>query len=175
MVRNRLYPGARGDNVSERALENEEAVRRVCKGNTDAIRFLEDITDILHLWDDLIDRDKPLTDGQINAVMWKALVDLPRNPFYAANFHTLNILLMAAIVNWEVATKMERERGGQDDLHIAYILRSSYIDLVLGVAVILGGREHAVEMMLPARRLWHNEGFEGFCQALELEMKVRGD
>lgn len=170
MVRHRFHPRARGDNVNE----NAEAVRLVCKGHPDAIRFLEDITDVLHLWDDLVDKDKPLTDGQINQVMWKALIDLPRNPFYVANFPVLNTLLSAAIVNWEVATSMERDPRGTDDLHIAYILRSSYIDLVLGVALIVGGREHALEMMLPARRLWHSEGFLGYCDALKMEEKARG-
>jgi hypothetical protein len=160
--------------VSERESENAEAVRLVCKGHPDAIRFLEDITEILHLWDDLVDRDKAVSDSTINKAFWKALIDLPRNAFYAANFQTLNALLVAAIVNWEVATQMERRPDGKDDLHIAYILRSSYIDLVLGVAVILGGREHAIEMMLPARRMWHDEGYMGYCTALELEEKARG-
>lgn len=155
--------------------ENAEAVRLVCKGHPDAIRFLEDITDILHVWDDLVDKDKPLTDDQINQTMWKVLIDLPRNTFYAANFASLNTLLATAIVNWEVATRMERDPSGPDDLHIAFILRSSYIDLVLGVALIVGGREHALEMMLPARRMWHNEGFEGYCRALEMEAKARGE
>jgi hypothetical protein len=161
--------------VSESSKGSYEAIQRVCKGNTDAVRFLEDITEILHLWDDLVDRDKAVSDEAINQGMWKALIDLPRNPFYAANFTSLNILLVAAIVNWEVATKMERNPVGADDLNIAFIIRSSYIDLVLGVAVILGGRVHAAEMMLTIRRMWHDEGFMGYCDALELETKARGN
>jgi hypothetical protein len=154
--------------------EHDQAVHAVCRGNADAIRFLEDITEVLHLWDDLVDKDKELPDEVINRAMWKALVDLPRNPFYAQNFATLNTLLVAAIVNWEVATQMERKQTGKDDLHIAFILRSSYIDLVLGTAIIIGGREHAISMMLPARRLWHDEGFLGYRAALESEEIARG-
>lgn len=153
---------------------NDDAVRLVCRGNTAAIQFLEDITDILHLWDDLVDRDKPLQDNQINATMWKALVQLPRNAFYAANFYTLNTLLMCAIINWEIATDMEREPVDENDLQVAFILRSSYIDLVLGVALIVGGHDHAKEMMLVARRMWHDEGYLGYRQALANEKAVRG-
>ncbi len=160
--------------MSEGQSENSEAVVRVCRGNQDAVRFLEDITEILHLWDDLVDRDKPLQDAQINQTMWKALITLPRNPFYASYFQQLNTLLMAAIVNWEVATHMEREPHGENDLAIAFILRSAYIDLVLGVALIVGGRDHALEMMLPARRLWHNEGFLKYRAALTDEAMIRG-
>ena len=155
--------------------ENAEAVRLVCRGNPLAVQFLEDITEILHLWDDLIDRDKPLQDAAINRTMWKALINLPRNQFYSANFLFLNGLLMTAIINWELATTMERTQVDDNDLPIAFILRSSYVDLVTGVALIVGGREHALEMMLTARRLWHNEGLYGYRKALAQEQTVRGE
>lgn len=144
----------------------------VCLGNTEAARFIDLITTILHFWDDLIDKDKLPLDAEINRIMWSALVDLPRNPFYASNFVSLNAILMSAIVNWEIATQMERipEEG---DLSIAFIIRSSYVDLLTETAILIGGREHAVRTMLPIRRYIHDEGFWGFVQALKDEKSAR--
>ena len=153
---------------------NHEAVQRVCLGNQEAVHFLEDITEVLHLWDDLIDRDQVLTDASINKTMWKALVALPRNSFYAQNFLALNTVLVAAIVNWEIATGMERDPAAtSNDEVIAFIIRSSYIDLVTLVAVLCGGPEHAVTIMREARQLWHDEGLVGYRQSLVLERSRR--
>lgn len=153
--------------------ENLAAVTKVCLGNADAIRFLTDVTEVLHLWDDLIDRDHVLTDTTINRGMWKALVELPRNSFYLHNFSALNAVLVSAIVNWEVATQMERHPQGPNDKSIAFIIRSSYVDLITLVAAICGGREHAVSMMLEARRLWHDEGLHGYLANLRKEQVAR--
>ena len=156
-------------------IENREVALLVCKGNTDALAFLEAVTEIAHVWDDLIDRDVQPADEEINNMMWLALVVLPRNAFYNANFAVLNPVLINAILNWQTATQLERDRAAPTDLPAAFILRSSYVDLIVMTAMLVGGKEHARQMAIHAHRLWHNEGFEEYLKELEREAKTRGE
>jgi hypothetical protein len=153
--------------------ELEKQVILVCRGNGQAIAFLDDITTILHLWDDLVDKNKALPDKEINSGMWKALIDLPRNQFYAANFVTLNTLLMNAILNWECATEMERSPQDATDEVIAFIIRSCYLDLVTMTALLCGGADHARAMLPTIRRIWHDEGLDGYRKNLAEEYRAR--
>ena len=114
----------------------------VCQGNVGAKQFLDHISNILHFWDDLVDKDKPVSDSDTNTWMWAALIELPRNQFYVANFSYLNSVLAMAILNWEVATRIERQDNDDYSLNIAYIIRSSYADLAVAVALLIGGRAH---------------------------------
>ena len=142
------------------------------KGNRDAADFLATIVAVLHFWDDLIDKDQQLTDKDINDAFWKALIVLPRNNFYREHFHLLNPLLMAAIHNWSAATKLERE-GDSGDKHIAFILRSSYVDLITQSALLVGGPEWAEEVTPTIRRFTHSEGYEGYLKNLAEEESRR--
>jgi hypothetical protein len=162
-----------GDNVTSEEKVTQEAMQRVCLGNQDAIRFLNDITDVLHLWDDLIDRDHELPDAHINKTMWIALVALPRNPFYVQHFMALNSILVTAIVNWQIATDMERKPSSDNEEVIAFIIRSSYIDIITLVAVLCGGPDHATSIMREARQLWHSEELSGYRQNLIQERLSR--
>ena len=166
--------GSRGEYVNTAGERIEqEAMQRVCLGNQDAVRFLSDITDVLHLWDDLIDRDHELADVHINKIMWLALVALPRNPFYAQHFLALNSVLVTAIVNWQIATDVERTSHSDNEEVIAFIIRSSYIDIITLVAVLCGGPEHATTIMREVRQLWHSEALSGYKQNLVQERLSR--
>lgn len=142
------------------------------KGNRAAADFIELIVDVLHFWDDLIDRDKPLPDELINRVMLDALITLPRNPFYRANFDPLNTVLMNSITNWHVATKLERS-GDEYRERIAYILRSSYVDMISTAALIVGGPSYATEVAEQIRLYAHSETWGGYLVNLRNETKAR--
>lgn len=74
--------------------------------------------------------------------MFQALVVLPRNAFYQANFASLNAVLANASTNWTIATDLERA-GGVAGKRTAYVLRASYVDLVTHCALLLGGMDWA--------------------------------
>lgn len=118
--------------------------------------FLNDILDLVALYDDLIDLDQPVTDADIHAGMWIALVKLPRNAFYAANFAVLNPIVMNAISNWRVANQMEAE-AAPVDLPVSYVIRSSYADLFSMCALIIAGPDFAQKVGLEVRRAVHDE------------------
>ena len=141
-------------------------------GNPEAIQFVVRVFRALHVWDDLIDRDKPLTDDEINSVFWDLLVVLPTDPFYTRNIALLSSTLVNAIVNWHVANKLERE-GDDKDKSIAFILRGAYIDLLSTSAFIVGGMRWAQEIGPAIRRWAHEETFDEYMVNLAKECEAR--
>lgn len=143
------------------------------RGNRAAADFIELIVELLHFWDDLVDRDHALTDDTINDKMFKLFVTLPRNPFYAGNFATLNPVLVNAITNWHIANRFERTEHSEYKLRIAYIVRSSYVDLITQSALLVGGPDWAVEVGEQIRLYAHKETYEGYLSNLNTEITAR--
>lgn len=156
------------------ALSNRELIATVTRGDAEAAAFLEMVVEILHFWDDLVDRDQPITPDLINARMWQALILLPRNLFYRAHFSDLNPVLAIAIQNWICANSMEQDGYAPDDLPIAFIIRSSYVDLLVQVALIVGGYPWAAEVTPLVRRHAHRETYPGYITNLELQNQAAG-
>jgi hypothetical protein len=141
-------------------------------GSTEAVQFVVRVFRVLHVWDDLIDRDKALTDDEINSVFWDLLVVLPTDPFYVRNIALLNSTLVNAIVNWHIANKLERE-GDEKDKSIAFVLRGAYIDLLSAAAFIVGGMRWAQEIGPAIRRWAHEETFDEYMVNLAKECEAR--
>ena len=137
-----------------------------------ACDFVEKLTFVLHVWDDLIDRDHSLDDKTINSAFWSILIDLPRNPFYQQNFATLSSLLQQAILNWHIATAAERS-GTDEDKVVAFVLRSSYTDVIAAALVICYGPIQALPIIAKLRQGAHNEGLAGYLAALAEEKEAR--
>lgn len=144
----------------------------VSKNDRDAANFLCAIVDVLHVWDDLIDQDNDVSLHAVNGAFTAALISLPNNPFYAQHFHVLNPILMSAINNWHVANVLENG-SSEADKRIAFISRSSYIDLITQVAYIVGGHEWVMQVGPEIRRFAHGEGWEGYLQNLKQEQEQR--
>jgi hypothetical protein len=108
------------------------------KGNPDAISYCLLILRIAHTWDDLIDRDKVVSDDTIHTAFWAALIDLPQNPFYAQHFHRLHPIMQVGILSWKTATTLERSATYEHKL-MAFSLRCAICDVITMCALILGG------------------------------------
>lgn len=138
-------------------------LEEVLKGDKEAIAFIKTLFLALHLWDDLVDQDKPLEAAGIRQVFWGLLVALPANGFYVRNFTTLQPSIISAILNWESSNILEQHQQ-KGDLEIAFILRSAFIDIVLMCAFIVGGADWARDSNITLRRLEHSEGFQHYKQ-----------
>lgn len=121
-------------------LSDKEFLVMAYLGNKDAVALAEAIIEIACVWDDLVDRDAPVSNEQINSMMWKALVSLPTNPFYAQHVATLMPLFQMSIMNWHMANQMEQTPGRSRE--IAHIARYAAGDVLIYMAAIIGGREH---------------------------------
>ena len=141
-------------------------------GNVEAIQFVVRVFRALHVWDDLIDKDKNITDDEVNSVFWDLLVVLPADPFYVRNLALLNSTLVNAIINWHIANKLERE-GDEKDKSIAFILRGAYIDILSAYAFVVGGMTWATEIGPAIRRWAHEETFAQYMENLAKECEAR--
>lgn len=151
---------------------DHEQMLRWMKGSQEAVEFIELMCDIAHVWDDLVDHDKNVDEGEINRIFFNALIRLPRNAFYRKNFEHLNSVMMNSMSNWQIATKLERE-GGDYETSIAFILRSSYVDLITQAAMLCGGSKWACLVGEEARKITHNETYEGYLKNLNKEKGER--
>lgn len=149
------------------------ALAKALLGNEDAVRLNAALIEVLHLWDDLIDKDKVIADEDINRGFRAALVEIPGNPFYQAHFAQLHPLLDNLILNWMTATEMERAPQSGHDLTVAFIIRSDYCNFLLKCMQIVGGFEYARSAWPTVRRNWHNEGYEGYLRNLAEERAAR--
>jgi hypothetical protein len=139
---------------------------RALRGHQDAIDFVQHIVDVLHCWDDLKDKDKPLTQEQIDHCFWLILVVLPRNSFYQANFSDLNPIVVNSIMNWHAANELEAS-ASETDKEISFIVRSSYMDIVTTCVTIIGGYDWAREIIPTIRRQLHrHEDYRAYRSSL---------
>lgn len=149
-----------------------EMLQMFTRGNASATEFLVMITDIAHVYDDLIDRDVPALPEDIHRAFFNALVVLPKNQFYAQHFNLLHPLLLSAINNWRVANLLE-DSEDEDALRIAFISRSSYVDIITQTAFIIGGMAWVEEIGPVIRRFVHEEGWHNYRDSLDREKAAR--
>lgn len=154
--------------------EYDELVMDAAAGDAAAADFLYLVVQIAQTWDDLIDRDKAVQDGDINHAFEAALVLIPGNPFYRLHSDTLSALLHNSIRNWHLATRIERELDAAM-MPAAFVLRSAYADIFAQVAYITGGSDHSLNIAMAARRQAHSEGMDGYVTNLAAERAARGD
>ena len=101
-------------------------------GDVEAVEFLLLLSDITELWDDLIDKDRPISDERINYVFEHALVTLPLHPFYQKHHQHLRPLFIHAINAWQLANKFAK--GTRSERALAYTLRN--MDIMIAEAIV---------------------------------------
>jgi hypothetical protein len=146
----------------------------VLMGDASAIEFFIVGRSICHLWDDLVDRDAPVSERDLDIVMFHALVTLPSNAFYRKHFDTLRPLLVNAILNWHAANEFERaEDGDIRKLQLAFVVRSDYANLLIHAAYLIGGPVWARKVTPRIRLEWTDESFADYLAALTNERAAR--
>lgn len=140
-----------------------EIYLRWMKGDRDAARFIEQFFYLCHLWDDLIDRDVPRSNEQINAAFWVALVSIPENPFYMRHWAELHPVVVASINDWHAANTIEDARKRLD---ISYTLRCSILTVISHCAYLCGGRDWAHEVGPEIRLMGQRETLEEYKEKL---------
>jgi hypothetical protein len=146
--------------------EFAEFIGKCCKGNADAAAFLVTITEAAHFFDDLYDKDVTINRHDLYEALWKTMIVLPRNEFYRKFFWELQPLVTNAVVNWQVANAMEEFPVGEVDFRVAFVIRSSYADLIQQVALLCGGPEWAVQVGVEVRRECHSEPWQDYIKSV---------
>jgi hypothetical protein len=143
-----------------------EFLQAVLQGNGPAIAFTETLFRISQVLDDLVDRDKPVSDAQIYRAFWEALIDLPGNPFYRQHEIALRPLMASALQDWWDATRLESE----SDIHgrtLAFVLRDMLTGVVVQCAGLVGGFEWMQAQSVAIRKHFHEDTFGKYLDDLE--------
>lgn len=140
-----------------------ELLREMLCGDDDAVRFYLDIARGSHVYDDLIDGDKPVSPEAVHALFWRMLFELPLNPFFVAHQATLRPVIMTGILNWIAANDMEQS-GSTEELRVAHVIRYSVGDILLASMVLTGGIEHAKANARRARLMLQDETWQHYLQ-----------
>jgi len=110
-------------------------------GNQSALEMCRILNYICHLWDDLIDKDKPRTDKDINLAFRFMLFDLPVNQFYRDNQAILQPLLLSTIMQYQTANILERKQSFPCRI-AAYSMRNEMLHIFGMCIYIIGGQSH---------------------------------
>ena len=114
---------------------------RALKGNAEAIRFVQALTGVYDVWDDLIDGD-PVTPEQVDRAFFSALVTVPMNPFFLANREVLQPLILTGMLGWWAANELER-RPDSRARRVAYVARCDPANVISMCAALVGGMDWA--------------------------------
>lgn len=146
-------PSPEFDTPAWRSLRNKKLAEWI--GNDAAVDFIQDFAHVCEVWDDLIDRDRELTDNEIHAAFWVLVTELPLNPFFDQFKRQLIPLLVTGINAWMDANEMERSPLRNDRV-FAYVLRDWYMEFVSYVIYLARGREYLREVSLDVRAFFTN-------------------
>lgn len=139
-------------------MTHEEEVLSWFKGNRDAAALYEALVEVAHTWDDLVDKDKPVSDEDINRAFMLALVTIPANPVYHALLPQLQPLLINAVAGYAVANKYEAAHDAHG-IEIAHTLRYSISQAMVFLIVHFNGLTNALEILPRALKVMIPERF----------------
>lgn len=154
-------------------MTDEELLAYAYRGNANAVRFALDLRHISHVMDDLVDKDKPVTDEQIRDVFWRALIGLPGNAFYAENAAALTPLMAAALTNWQIANVFER--CGPEERHMAHSLRYDLATVLVMIAHLIGGRRWSEAVGPEIRRRCQRQPLAEYLAELDKRFPKKED
>jgi len=101
---------------------NQEGKLEWFGGNEYALQMFRMFGDLLHIWDDLVDKDRERTEEEINHAFAIALVYLPANPFYKSIQEQIMPMWLTVISAYQVANHYQNSKD-EHGIEIAHGLR----------------------------------------------------
>ncbi|WBF19795.1 hypothetical protein [Halomonas elongata] len=143
-----------------------EFLQQVLPNNPSAVAFCETVFEISQVLDDLIDGDAQLDQGTVIRAFWRALIDLPDNPFYRQHEPFLRPQLATALQDWTDSVTLERS-GDEHDRHLAFVLRDQLSGVVVQCVRLVGGYELMRQVGPTVRRFFHDELLSDYVAGFE--------
>ncbi len=125
-----------------------------------AARWVESFARITQVWDDLVDRDKPITGDDVTMAFMDALIAMPNNPFFVAYRQPLTTMMYAVVSDWLTSNQLAG-RGRMED-RIAFVIRDSLAGMIVQIASMLHGHDYAMQRAVAIRRYFHDDQFDEF-------------
>lgn len=117
-----------------------------------AVQFLLIIGSVAEVWDDLVDKDKEVTEAKINQTFLILLTELPLNPFFDKYKFRLIPLMVTGVNTWQDSNILSK--GSDNDKAMAYVLRDWYVEIVMFVIYLLYGYEAMREVSIDIRQFF---------------------
>jgi len=127
-------------------------------GNQDALNMYRMLVDLAHVWDDLVDKDKALTEAEVNNAFLICLLWLPANPFYRSIQQDVAPMWLTVVSAYNTANRFEREKEAHG-IEIAHTLRYAAGTIVNYMVIACVGLARAEEIM---PEVWKSIVFERF-------------
>lgn len=132
-------------------------------GNPEALQFIVAFGDICELFDDIIDRDKPIEDDHAIRVLFIVLTELPLNRFFEQYKQNIIPIIITGINAWLDANQLEK--GSKNDRVFAYVLRDWYVELLAFVIFVTRGRDFMRSVSMEVRQFFtHHETLEQYLE-----------
>ena len=132
----------------------------------EALRFFIDLSHFVEIYDDLVDRDKPVSADDINHALFAALCYMPSNPFFLQHRLTLTPLIFTSINAWADAN--EFQNGTMSEKALAYGLKGGGVEVLLSIISITRGVEYMRSISAEVRRIvMAHESFEEYLEEVK--------
>lgn len=130
-------------------------------GNQDALNMYRMFVDVAHTWDDLVDKDKEVSEDAINNTFLTCLVYLPANPFYQTIQAQVLPMWLTVVSAYQVANHFEREKDPHG-IEIAHSLRYAVGNIVAYAVHVCVGKEEAKRVLPDVWKAIFFERFEDY-------------
>ncbi len=130
-------------------------------GDQDACQIYDMLVTLAHTWDDLVDRDKPVSETRVNRAFLIALAYLPSNPLYDKLRHVFAPFWVSIVSAYETANQYERDHD-QRGLEIGHTLRYAAGHMIAYLVHYCVGEEKAREVMPEVWKAIVAERFEDY-------------
>lgn len=128
-------------------MSDVEFMNYAFKGNTAATDYILAVAKAADVFDNLIDKDTPVSDSDVIKSLWLLAVEIPRNPFFQSFANDLLPVTATGILNWMAANRIERSTAPDHRaIEIAHVIRYGIADVALMAALLCGGQEWAAEV-----------------------------
>lgn len=130
-------------------------------GNQYAVEIFDIFVELLHIWDDLVDKDKPVEEAAINRAFLHCLVHLPANPVYRAVQDQILPMWVVVVSSYEAANKFERDKDPHG-LEISHGLRYAAGQILAYVVHVCVGADRAREVLPEVWKAIYYERFDEY-------------
>lgn len=130
-------------------------------GNQDALNMYRAFVFLAHAWDDMVDRDKDVSDDTINQAFLTALVYLPANPFYRSIQADILPMWLVVVSSYETANAFEKAKDPHG-IEIAHSLRYAAGNIIAYAVHVCLGAEKAKEVLPEVWKAMFYERFDDY-------------
>jgi hypothetical protein len=135
-------------------------------GDMGALWFIRQFGDVCEVFDDLVDKDKPVTDADLARTLFAVLTEMPLNPFFDKHKHQLIPIIVTGINAWLDANTLEK--GSENDRVFSYVLRDWYAELIAYIIYLCRGRDYMRSVSMEVRHFFtHHETLEQYREGLQ--------